>query len=257
MVATFGVRVLQRLAHPGRGFTQGLLAEDGVITESVGGYRQSELRRYPLHAGRRAAARVERAPLAPEFFAEGICRAGDTIWQLTWKELTALAWDATSLTLRRQVRFNREGWGMCAVTPPGGLAAAEVITSAGTSELVRRDPRTLEPRAIVQVRCEGALVRGLNDLTWSGGRVWANVAGTTCLAGIDLASGEVTAVADAGAAAEVHRGDPQAIMNGIAAGAAPGEFLLTGKTWQSIRLVRLVPGRGRDHVRRLLTGIPA
>jgi glutamine cyclotransferase len=129
-----------------------------------------------------------------------------------------------------------------------------VITSDGTSELVRRDPVTLEPREVVHVRCQGQRVRGLNDLTWAGGLVWANVAGTSCLAGIDLESSEVTDVVDAGQAAERHWHNPQAIMNGVAAVAAPGEFLLTGKGWRSIRQVRLVPDRDRGHVRRLLAG---
>jgi glutamine cyclotransferase len=48
--------------------------------------------------------------------------------------------------------------------------------------------------------------------------------------------------------------DPQAIMNGIAAVGAPGEFLLTGKGWRSIRQARLVPDRDRGHVKRLLAG---
>ena len=61
-----------------------------------------------------------------------------------------------------------------------------MVTSDGTSELVRRDPVTLEPRDVLQVRCQGQRVPGLNDLTWAGGLVWANVAGTDCLAGIDL-----------------------------------------------------------------------
>lgn len=269
MAATHGVRVLARLPHPGRGFTQGLLCEDGTIWESVGNYRQSELRRYALpdrgHAGRpgarpRAAAPGARVRLAPEFFGEGICRVGDCIWQLTWKELVALRWDAASLTLAGQVRFDREGWGICAVTaagPPGERAVTEVVTSAGTSELVRRDPHTLERRDIVHVRCQGKPVRGLNDVAWSGGRVWANVAGTDCLAGIDLPTGEVTDIVDASAAAELHRGNPQAIMNGIAATADPAQFLLTGKTWRSIRLVRLVPGRGSGHLGRLLSGLHA
>jgi glutamine cyclotransferase len=198
--------------------------------------------------------------LGPEFFAEGICRVADSIWQLTWKELVAFRWDATSLTLRDKVRYNREGWGMCAVTalgPAGELTTPEVVTSAGTGELVRRDPDTLELREIVHVHCQGSRVQGLNDLTWAEGRVWANVAGTYCLAGIDLASGEVTDIVDATAAAERYRRDPQAIMNGIAATATPGEFLLTGKTWQSIRQVRLAPGRGRGHVERLLRGLHA
>lgn len=271
MVRTYGVRVVRRVAHPERGFTQGLLSEGGTVWESVGMYGQSELRRYALGdgtsdaesggrsgtAGTRGGTPEARAKLAPEFFAEGICRVGDSIWQLTWKELVAFRWDAASLTLRDKVRFNREGWGMCAVValgPSGELTTPEVVTSNGTGELVRRDPDTLEPRAIMHVSCQGARVRWLNDLTWAGGLVWANVAGTDCLAGIDLASGEVTDVVDAGAAAERHGRDPQAIMNGIAATTTPWEFLLTGKTWRSIRQVRLVPNRGRGHVQRLLRG---
>ena len=267
MVRTYGVRVVRRVAHPGRGFTQGLLSEGGTVWESVGNYRQSELRRYALADGEsggrsdthgdRGGTLEARVKLAPEFFAEGIGRVGDSIWQLTWKELVALRWDAASLTLRDKVRFNREGWGMCAVLaagPSGELTTREVVTSAGTDELVRRDPDTLEQREIVHVRCQGARVQWLNDLTWAEGLVWANVAGTYCVAGIDLDSGEVTDVVDAGAAAERHWRDPQAIMNGIAATATPGQFLLTGKTWRSIREVRLVPGRGRRHVERLLRG---
>ena len=267
MVRTYGVRVVRRVAHPGRGFTQGLLSEGGTVWESVGNYRQSELRRYALaddkSDGRsgtqadRGGTLDARVQLGPEFFAEGICRVGDTIWQLTWKELVAFRWDAASLTLRDKVRFNREGWGMCAVVargPSGELITPEVVTSNGTGELVRRDPDTLEQREIVHVRCQGARVRWLNDLTWAEGLVWANVAGTNCLAGIDLASGEVTDIVDARAAAERHWRDPQAIMNGIAAMASSGEFLLTGKTWRSIRQVRVVPGRDHGHVERLLRG---
>ena len=62
---------------------------------------------------RRAAARRSR-PLPPELFGEGICRAGDHIWQLTWRERVALRWDAGSLELVETIPFNREGWGICA-----------------------------------------------------------------------------------------------------------------------------------------------
>jgi glutaminyl-peptide cyclotransferase len=271
MVRTYGVRVIRRVAHPERGFTQGLLSEGGTVWESVGLYGHSELRRYAFPDGtsegksggragtarKRGGAPEARAKLAPEFFAEGICRVGDSIWQLTWKELVAFRWEAASLELRDKVRFNREGWGMCAVVavgPSGELTTSEVVTSNGTYELVRRDPETLEPREIVQVRCQGKRAQLLNDLTWAGGLVWANVAGTDCLAGIDLSSGEVTDMVDAGAAAERHGRDPQAIMNGIAATTTPSEFLLTGKTWRSIRQVRLVPNRGRGYVQRVLNG---
>jgi glutaminyl-peptide cyclotransferase len=245
-VRFYRVRVVRRVPHPERGFTQGLIAEGDVVWESTGLYGRSALRRYGLGTDAVAA----RAELPPELFGEGICRVGDTIWQLTWRERVALRWDAATLEPREQVRYNREGWGVCA-------APGEVVSSDGTSELVRRDPETLEPRKVVHVRCEGRRVLGLNDLTaaaWAGGVVWANVAGTECVAGIDLATGEVTDIVDARAAGERHWGDEQAIMNGITALAEPGGFLLTGKGWRSVRQVRLVPQRDRGHRERLLAG---
>jgi glutamine cyclotransferase len=192
------------------------------------------------------------AALPPELWAEGICRVGTSIWQLTWKERVALRWDAATLEPVERIRFNRQGWGMCAVQVDEN-PAGEVVTSDGTSELVRRDPVTLEPRAVVRVRCRGHRVRWLNDLAWAAGLVWANVFGTTCIAGIDLASGEVTDVVDARAARERH-GDPELVMNGIAPMRRPGEFLLTGKSWRSIRHVRLVAARERRQVDRMLAG---
>ena len=238
------VRVVRRVPHPERGFTQGLIADGGVIWESTGSYGQSELRRYEFGSDVVAA----RAALPPELFGEGICRVGDSVWQLTWRERVALRWDAGTFALREKVRYNRDGWGICA-------ADGEVVTSDGTSELVRRDPGTLEPRQVVHVRCEGSRVRGLNDLAWAGGLVWANVAGTAYLAAIDLATGEVADVTDARAAAERHWADQQAIMNGIAALSRPDEFLLTGKTWRAVRHVRLVADRDRGHRERLLAGL--
>jgi glutamine cyclotransferase len=243
------VRVVRRAPHAERGFTQGLVADGFTVWESTGYYGRSTLLRYEFGANEATAW----AQLPAELFGEGICRVGESVWQLTWRERVALRWDATTLKLRERIPYNREGWGMCAV---GGAApVAEVVTSDGTSELVRRDPGTLEPRGVVHVRCRGQRVRGLNDLTWAGGLVWANVAGTDCLAGIDLETGEVTDVVDARAANERHWRDPQAIMNGIAALAQPGEFLLTGKGWRSIRQVRLVPDRDRGHVDRVLAGL--
>jgi glutamine cyclotransferase len=250
------VRVVRKGPHPERGFTQGLIVEGETIWESTGNYGESRLKRYEFGA----SASVAQAQVPAELFGEGICRVGDSIWQLTWRERVALRWDAETLELREKVRYNREGWGICAVSGErvsGGkpVPGGEIVTSDGTSELVRRDPDTLEPSAVVHVRCAGSRVRGLNDLAWADGLVWANVAGTACLAGIDLATGEVTDVADARAAAERHWRDQQAIMNGIAALARPGEFLLTGKGWRSIRQVRLAPDRDRGHRERLLRGV--
>jgi glutaminyl-peptide cyclotransferase len=238
--------VIRRYPHPGRGFTQGLIAGTGsaretAIWESTGLYGQSALCRYRLGH----PLPQQRAPLPPHLFGEGICRVGDGayIWQLTWQDRVALRWDARTLELLDQVPYNREGWGICAA--PGG---EPVITSDGSGELVHRDPATLNPLGVVHVRLAGQRILGLNDLSWADGRVWANVISTTTVLGVDPASGEVTDVVDAHRASERHWRDPQAVMNGVAALPAAGEFLLTGKTWRAIRHVRLVPSRRANRV---------
>jgi glutaminyl-peptide cyclotransferase len=230
--------------HPGRGFTQGLIADDGTVWESTGRYGDSALRRYRLGA----AQAEQRTALPAEFFAEGICRAGEAIWQLTWRERVALKWDLRTLELMDRVPYNREGWGICA-------ADGYIVTSDGSSELVRRDADDLSPQAVIHVRSEGRRVQGLNDLAWAAGTIWANVAGTHYLAGIDPDTGEVTDVVNARRARERHLGDAQAIMNGIAALPAEREFLLTGKGWRWIRHVRLRPAQDRAARERLLAGL--
>ena len=91
------------------------------------------------------------------------------------------------------------------------------------------------------------------------------------LAGIDVASGEVVDIVDARPATERHRGDPEALLNGITplpgvpgaegggeggggGGIVAAEFLLTGKRWRFLYHVRLVGGSSRKDPVRLLTG---
>ena len=235
--------MLRRLPHPGRGFTQGLIVGREMVWESTGGYGQSALRRYRLGAQRAEAE----APLPPELFAEGICRAGAQLWQLTWRERVALRWDARRLEVLDKVPFNREGWGICATN-------SSVLTSDGTSELVRRDPATLAPLGLIRVRCDGQRVSDLNDLEWAGGRVWANLFGKRYLVGIDPGSGEVTDIVDAKAVMERHWGDREAVLNGVAALPGTGEFLLTGKGWRSMYHVRLAETGAPEQAARLVTG---
>jgi len=199
-------------------------------------YGQSALHRYQL-----GAPEPERsAELSPELFAEGICLAGSHLWQLTWRERVALRWDPVTMDLLETIGYNREGWGICQV-------GDHVVTSDGSSELVWRDREDLKPLGLIRVRLAGERLDGLNDLSWDGLRIWANVWGKPYLAAIDPASGEVTDVADARAARERHVRDADAVMNGISALPAPGEFLLTGKRFRSLYHVRLV----RPHRRAL------
>jgi glutamine cyclotransferase len=231
------------MPHPGRGFTQGLIVAGGTVWESTGGYGQSALHRYEFGAPQPDGS----APLPPELFGEGICRSGAHLWQLTWRERFALRWDPRSLRLLGTIPFNREGWGICA-------ADGSVLTSDGSSELIRRDAATLEPLEVIRVRLDGERLTDLNDLDWAAGRVWANLLGKRYLVGIDPGSGEVTDLVDAKAVQERHWGNPEAVLNGVAALPGAGEFLLTGKNWRSMYHVRLAEARPHKQPARRLAG---
>jgi glutaminyl-peptide cyclotransferase len=214
-----------------------------TIWESTGLYGQSSLRRYELGA----REPEQSAPVAPDLFAEGICHAGDHLWQLTWQERVALRWDPQTLKLLDTVPYNREGWGICVV-------GDRVVTGDGSSELVWRDPRMLQPLGVMKVRLAGERLDGLNDLDWFGGRIWANVWPKPLIAGIDPASGEVTEVVDASAVRERIPGDRDAVMNGMVVPTA-GEMLITGKRWRFLHHVRLAESRrGERRLERLLRG---
>jgi glutamine cyclotransferase len=205
-----------------------------TVWESTGLYGQSSLVRYQL-----GAADPERiVALAPELFGEGICHSGEHLWQLTWRERVALRWNPENMQLIETVPYNREGWGIA-------QAGDHVVTSDGSSELVRRDPETLTAIETIRVRLAGHRLEGLNDLAWYAGTIWANVLTETYLAAIDLASGQVTAIVDARSASERLWRDPEAVMNGVTALAEADEFLVTGKRWRWLYHVRLAEGQHR------------
>lgn len=224
--------MLNRVPHPGRGFTQGLVIQGSTVWESTGLYGRSALTRYRLGAFQPEQS----APLPPHLFGEGICQAGNNMWQLTYGERVALRWDPESMELLETIPYNREGWGICQV-------GDHIVTSDGSSELVWRDPETLTPRGLIKVRLAERRLEGLNDLTWDGVRIWANIFGKPYLAAIDPANGQVTDMADARSVRERHYRDPEAVMNGISALPSRGEFVVTGKRWRSLYHVRLTPNR--------------
>src|SRR5215472_15553302 len=108
-LSDYRLQVLRRHHHPRRGFTQGIVVRGNTVWESTGLYGQSALVRYELGAADHDLS----ASLAPELFGEGICLAGDVLWQLTWRERVALRWDPRTLELLETVAYNREGWGIC------------------------------------------------------------------------------------------------------------------------------------------------
>ena len=223
-------QVLAEVPHDPSAFTQGFEIDDGVLYEGTGLEGRSQLRELDPDTGA-----VERSvPLPGQLFGEGITVVGDRIWQLTWRDGVVLEWDRATLTLRRQVPLDGEGWGLC-------LDGGRLMRSDGTDRLRFQDPDSFAEQGSVNVTLDGGPVTELNELECVDGQVWANVWQTDRIVRIDPADGRVTAVVDAAGLLAPDERAGTDVLNGIAAVPGTDEFLITGKLWPTTFRVRFVP----------------
>nr|WP_236809273.1 glutaminyl-peptide cyclotransferase [Amycolatopsis albispora] len=218
------VQVLETLPHDTGAFTQGLELDGGTLYEGTGLAGKSALRAGPL-----GQPPVTEIPLPSPLFGEGITVTGSSVWQLTWQDGFAIEYDKATLTERRRVPYEGEGWGICQQD------SGRLVMSDGSAELTFRDPVTFAETGSVSVGRDK-----LNELECVGDSVYANVWQTDEILRIGP-DGAITGRVDAsGLLSAQERGNAD-VLNGIAAVPGTDEFLLTGKLWPKMFRVRFVP----------------
>lgn len=230
--ARLRVQVLESYPHDPTAFTQGLELSGGVLYEGTGLYGQSELRTVE----RRTGEVLTRIALPPTAFGEGITVVDQRIWQLTFQEQFAFLRERATLGEVRQVRYTGEGWGLC-----HDAARRRLVMTSGAAELSFRDPHSFTPLGSVPVTRDGAPLARINELECVGDRVWANIWLTDEIVRIDPATGTVDAVVDASGLLSPEEQVGADVLNGIAAVPYTDTFLITGKLWPRMFLVRFVP----------------
>jgi glutaminyl-peptide cyclotransferase len=237
-VTQLAVEVIERYPHDTAAFTQGLQLHDGVLYESTGLYGESDVRTVALETGEV----IDLVELPDTAFGEGLTLVDDRIWQITWQEQIAFLRDAATLAEVDQVSYTGEGWGVCY---DGGNE--RLVMSNGSAELTFRDPATFEPTGSVTVTRDGQPLVLINELECVGDKVWANVWQTDEIVCIDPETGVVESVVNAAGLLTPEEAAAADVLNGIAAApglttaAGPGTFLITGKLWPWLFLVRFVP----------------
>ena len=228
--------------HDRGAFTQGLEVDGTELLEGTGLEGRSWLSARALDTSDVPAVITQsdrmRVDLDDDLFGEGITVSGDTVWQLTWTAGVASARDRDTLSERRRVDIDGEGWGLCA-------RADDLVMSDGSAELTFRDPVTFDERDRVTVRRDGRPVTQLNELECADdGTVYANVWKTDDIVRIDPATGQVEAQIDASALRDAlpdGAADDIDVLNGVAQIPGTDRFLVTGKYWPALFEVRFVP----------------
>jgi glutamine cyclotransferase len=228
-IPTFRYKVVNTFPHDPQAFTQGLEFHDGYLYEGTGLKGKSSLRRVELRTGR--ILQIHRLP--SEYFGEGITILGDKIFQLTWQNGVCFVYDRRTFRQIAQFRYDGEGWGL---TNDG----MRLIMSDGSEVITFRDPDTFAEVRKITVRAQGRPVKNLNELEYIEGEIWANIWYSDIIARIDPSTGIVKAWVDMEGLPVKDR-DIEAVMNGIAYDRQNKRLFVTGKNWDKLFEIELIP----------------
>jgi len=223
-------KVINTFAHDRQAFTQGLVFKDGVLYEGTGLHGRSTLRKVELETGNV----LQMHKLPAEFFGEGITVYGDKIIQLTYKSRVGFVYRKDDLQPLRTFNYSTEGWG---ITYDGN----RLIMSDGTATLYFLSPDTFEVLGHIEVRDQSTAVRGLNELEYVKGEVYANVWPTERIVRIDPETGRVVGwIHMDGLSSLLGESREVGVLNGIAYDVVGDRLFVTGKYWPRLFQIELV-----------------
>jgi glutamine cyclotransferase len=227
--AQYDHQVVNVYPHDPEAFTQGLIFRDGFLFESTGLNGQSSLRKVRLDTGEV----VQRLPIEPQYFAEGLTDFGNSLVQLTWQSNIGFVYDLSTFARQRTFEYRGEGWGLT-------RDENRLIMSDGTSMLRFLDPQTLKETGRVTVTDGDHPVESLNELEMVKGELFANVWQTDLIVIVSPQTGRVTGRVDLAALfPAADRVPPVDVLNGIAYDAGRDRLFVTGKMWPRLFEIRL------------------
>ncbi|WP_107037419.1 glutaminyl-peptide cyclotransferase [Brumimicrobium mesophilum] len=227
----YSAEVLTVFPHATTSYTQGLEFDGDQLYEGTGGTGatgRSMVAKVKLNSGRIQ----EKKLLDEKYFGEGITIMGDKLYQLTWQEHTCFVYDKTTLQELSQFTYTGEGWGIC-------NDGEQLIMSDGSERIYFRDPNTFGLKRSIEVYTNEGPVRGLNELEFIEGKIYANVYTQNQIVIIDPATGAVTGRIDASILALDYRKTGE-VLNGIAYKKSTKQLFVTGKNWPNLLEIGLV-----------------
>jgi len=249
------LRVVRILPSDDTAFTQGLAFSGGDLYQSTGLWGASSLRKVSFVGasadaqpsqdslnGTALAYHIDKMVSLPrEVFGEGIAVLGDRIYQLTYQNGVARAYDKNTLARVATYRYPsaiREGWGLAA-----DAEHSRLFLSDGSSTIWILDPEfELVGRLSVVNEFEQP-VTGLNELEFmpDRGELWANVYGSDCILRISSRTGRVLGWIIADDLYPDNEFPGVNVFNGIAYDTSSKRILVTGKSWPHMFEVAVAP----------------
>ncbi len=228
-VPAIGYTVVNSFPHDTRAFTEGLLIHKGRLYESTGD-KESWIGVVDIKTG--VAAR--KVQLDPKYFGEGMSILNNKVYYLTYRHNTGFVYDLNTFKELRQFSYKTEGWGMTTDN-------TNLIMSDGTPTIHFLDTASLEPVRTISVTHNGEPLKGINELEYIDGFIYANVWQTSTVVKIDMNSGAVVGTLDLSELTKLAQQIKPGVdvLNGLAWHPQTKQLIVTGKLWPVFYVLKL------------------
>lgn len=219
--------------HDITSYTQGLEFYKGVLYESTGQYGESKLRALDY----KNDAILNNVNLSRSYFGEGLTVLNDKIYQLTWKEGRGLIYDVNTFETLGSFNYgqSKEGWGLC-------NDGRQLYKTDGSENIWILNAETLEEERFVQAYTNKGRLTNLNELEWVEGKIYANRYQKNGVAIINPINGAIEAVLDFKDLKNKVTNHPGLdVLNGMAYNPDTKTLFVTGKRWDKLFEVRIIP----------------
>ncbi len=231
-----GFTVQHVFNHDTSSYTQGLEYYNGYFYESDGYLGESSLRKTEPSTGKV----LQLTKISDEKFAEGITIVGDKIFMLTYQNNVNMEFDLSTLKLLREFpsQYPREGWGLC-------NDGKRIYSTNGSNSIFILNKDTYMQEGSIEVYDNNGPVGSLNELEYIDGQIYANIYGSYRIVIINPANGQVTAEIDLSKLYpdEVRpmKDSDGFVLNGIAWDSKGKRLFVTGKKWDKLFQIKLIP----------------
>ena len=229
----YNYELLNTYSHDITSYTQGLEFYKGVLYESTGQYGESKLRTLDY----KNDAILNNVNLSKSYFGEGLTVLNDKIYQLTWKEGRGLIYDVNTFETLGSFNYgqSKEGWGLC-------NDGRQLYKTDGSENIWILNAETLEEERFVQAYTNKGRLTNLNELEWVEGKIYANRYQKNGVAIINPINGAIEAVLDFKDLKNKVTNHPGLdVLNGMAYNPDTKTLFVTGKRWDKLFEVRIIP----------------
>ncbi len=234
-------QIIKTYPHDAKAYTQCLEFYNGVLLESTGnglghGTRTrgiSSMRQTDFSTGKI----IKIHALPKSVFGEGCTVFNKQLFQLTYKNNVAYRYNPTTLTIEETLPYfkNMEGWGLT-------HDKKSLYMSDGSDMIYQLNPKTFKPIRSIGITLQGKPFTQINELEWVNDKIYANVYRSHDIVVINPQTGVIEQFVNLkGLQTHLTQHPDIDVLNGIAYHQDRKTFFVTGKNWDKMFEIRLLP----------------